>query len=91
MSAGKLNTCLTVKYPVWPPQHGQLMPQASLKPLYCCTVLTGALCGVCRTWESNPPPFGSTLQHTIIVPYPIQSDLSGKMPQHMPTSLVAGR
>ena len=36
------------------------------------------LSAVCRTWDtSHPPPFNTTLKRSIIVPYPIQSDLSG--------------
>ncbi|CAK0785159.1 hypothetical protein CVIRNUC_008365 [Coccomyxa viridis] len=32
------------------------------------------------TWQTNPPPFNVTLERSIIVPYPVQSDLSGVPP-----------
>ena len=59
------------------------VPTYNLAADASCTCLqirqqTDMLCAVCRTWDTNyPPPFNTTLKRSIIVPYPIQSDLSG--------------
>lgn len=59
------------------------VPTYNLAADASCTCLqirqqTDMLCAVCRTWDTSyPPPFNTTLKRSIIVPYPIQSDLSG--------------
>lgn len=36
---------------------------------------------VCSTWDSGPVPFNRTLDGSLVVPYPVEADLSGEQQQ----------
>lgn len=47
------------------------------------------VCFYCRSWEEGQPPFNRTLDHNIVVPYPVRSDLSGVLREVSLTCLSA--